>query len=58
MIKVSKGWSKNDWAIPLHVWAGKPYTAACLKSPGKEDELWVTQVVITLFCFYLDIQWE
>ncbi|MBU0777582.1 hypothetical protein KKF82_04930 [Patescibacteria group bacterium] len=51
---VEVGLSWNNWAIPLHIEACKPYTAF---NPQTQDERWVAQVVITIFCFYLDARW-
>lgn len=48
-MEFAKGLSINDWALPLHIFAGKPYTG--------QDGRWVTQIVITFLCFYLAITW-
>ncbi len=48
-MKVEKGISINDWALPLHIFAGKPYT--------DDNSRWMTQVVISFFCFYLAVEW-
>lgn len=61
MIKVKRvsenvevGISFNDWALPLHIEACKPYTAYNRKT---SDERWVAQVIVTFFCVYLDARW-
>ncbi|MBA7639534.1 hypothetical protein ES703_47193 [subsurface metagenome] len=51
---VEVGLSLNSWAVPLHIDACKPYTRV---DPETQDERWVTQIIITLFCFYMDILW-
>ena len=43
------GITLNDWAIPLHIFIGKPFTTS--------DGGWVTQVVITVLCFYVAFTW-
>jgi hypothetical protein len=48
------GLSLNDWGLPLHVEAVKPYTAV---DPHHDDERWVTQVIITVLCFYVGVEW-
>ena len=49
IVDISVGKSMNDWAIPFHVFAGKPYT--------DQNDRWVSQIVFTVFCFYLAITW-
>jgi hypothetical protein len=48
------GWSINDWALPLHIEACRPFTTI---DPKSDDARWVTQVEITFLCFYLAIRW-
>jgi len=43
------GLSINDWAIPIHLFAGRPYT--------DRNDRWVTQIVVTFLCFYIAITW-
>jgi len=45
MLKIYTGLSLNDWALPLHIFAGRPFT--------DENDRWVIQVVITFLCFYI-----
>ena len=47
-MKIDVGISINDWALPLHIFAGKPFT--------DENDRWVTQVIISILCFYLMIE--
>ena len=46
---IEVGKSLNDWALPVHVFVGKPYTDC--------NDRWVTQIVVTILCFYLAITW-
>lgn len=48
-MRIDKGISWNDWALPLHIFAGRPYANA--------DDKWVTQIIMTIFCFYLAFTW-
>lgn len=48
------GISLNQWALPLHVDACQPYTAIDLDN---DDERWVTQVVVEVLCFYVEVEW-
>ncbi|MBA7480510.1 hypothetical protein ES707_15971 [subsurface metagenome] len=49
-LKVEAGLSLNSWALPLCIDACKPYTDG-------DSERWVTQIIITLFCFFLNIEY-
>ena len=53
-MKIYSGLSLNDWAIPLHIFAGKPFTKPT--DIADQDERWVIQVVITILCFYVAIE--
>jgi len=53
-MKIYSGLSLNDWAIPLHIFAGKPFTRPV--GVDSEEEQWVIQVVITILCFYIAIE--
>ena len=50
---VEVGLSLNDWALPLDIEACRPYTAV---NPDTLNEQWVIQIILTLFCFYLNIE--
>lgn len=50
------GLSLNSWAFPLHVDACKPYTHSD-PDPVTLDERWAKQVIITVLCFYVGIEW-
>lgn len=53
-MKIYSGASLNDWALPLHIFAGKPFTEPV--EFDQEDGRWVIQVVITILCFYVAIE--
>lgn len=48
-MNLETGISINDWAIPLHLFIGKPYTDS--------KDRWVTEIIITILCFYIVVRW-
>jgi len=53
-MKIYSGASLNDWALPLHIFAGKPFTRPV--DVDTDEGPWVIQVVITILCFYVAIE--
>lgn len=56
------GISINDWAIPLHLTACRPYqrglnTDVVNQANADANYRWVTQVILSIFCFYLAVEW-
>jgi hypothetical protein len=48
------GLALYDWALPLHIGFVHPYTVT---DPNSDDERWAVEFVITVLCFYLDVEW-
>jgi hypothetical protein len=48
------GLSLNDWALPLHIEAIRPYTTMATPT---QPERWKSQVVFTVLCFYAGVEW-
>jgi len=46
------GLSLNDWALPLHLEACRPYTTST------KPERWKNDIIITVLCFYVRIEWR
>lgn len=54
LLKIYSGVSLNDWALPLHIFAGKPFTRP--RNVNDPVEQWVTQVVVSFLCFYVAVE--
>jgi hypothetical protein len=51
---LSAGLSLNNWGLPLHIEAVRPYTTiATTAKPAR----WKKQVIVTILCFYVGIEW-
>lgn len=51
---LTTGLSLNNWGLPLHIEAVQPYTTVATTT---KPERWKNQVIITVLCFYVGVEW-